>query len=198
MDSKSGVYEQLKGKSRKQVIEIAEREVKKVLTAVNISHYRDIRVWKTSQYFRVKFAANIGIEQPEKAPEIPKRTSLNISAPRIESSITFVSNEKKDEVRPKDQKFLFHYSEEIFAVAKTFDPRDRLTFEEAGDSFRVHVSHPMKEDSTGGSEVYLINKKTHERELVKHVHPRPIGGSSSTTDIGGKPFVDPDPEIEIF
>ena len=104
---------------------------------------------------------------------------------------------KSSDVRPKESKYLFKYSNEILEIAKTFDVRDNLSFEDQGENFRVRVSHPSTLKSSGGSEVYLIHKKTLEQDMIQHEHPQPFEGNDTITDKFGNPYVDPDPETEM-
>jgi len=49
MNHKNSTYFELSGMSREQIIQLASKEVKRVLADVNLSHYHVIQVWKTSK-----------------------------------------------------------------------------------------------------------------------------------------------------
>ena len=193
MNQQKNIYSELNGKSREQITQLASQEVKRVLADVNLSHYRDIQVWKTSKYIRVRFAANISVAEQE----VYEKSEGLIRSPGVVSNIEFISFENKIDARPKESKYLFQYSNEILDIAKTFDVRDNLSFKDLGETFRVRASHPSTLNSSGGSEVYLIHKKTLHRDMIQHEHPQPFEDSGTITDKLGNPYVDPDPEIEM-
>lgn len=194
MDHEGILFPQLKSKSRKQIIEIATKEIQKALPDVDLAPYRDVQVWKTSQYVRVIFDANISVDDQI----IHEKSDSPVRYSNIGSSITFRSTEKNVWIEPKESKFLFKYTPEILSIAKTFKIGDRLSFEDKGDAFQVRVSHPSTKGETGGSEVYLINKTTLKREIIQHEHPQPLGAMGVITDRNGNPYVDPNPEVEVL
>lgn len=184
-------YAQLVKKSRAEIIAVAREEIAKALKGVRLDDYAYIRVYKTSKYLRVRMDSNMRIADKELA-----ELSLGHSARAKTSELSFVASEFGAEVNPKDVSRLYEITDDMREVRKRFDISNSLSFTDRGDKLEVRRSHPTTADSSGGWEKYLIDKKTHESQMLQHAHPR--SRSREDAHIEGLMPTDPDPEIEIL
>jgi len=177
---KMNTFNELKNKSRSEIIKISEEYVKKYFDKDILSDFSKISVWKKSDTIRVDFALPVKFESPDRA----KSLALTII-------VTFTK--KGVFVSPQEKKYLYILTDETRKLAKMFASEYSISIFDRGDHFEAYVSHPQTDRGngifyTGGSERYSINKQTFEKKMIWHEHPQKQE-KSTFVDKDGNPVV---------
>lgn len=161
---KMNTSNELKNKSRSEIIKISEEFVKKYFDTDILSDFSKISVWKKSDTIRIDFALPVKFEIPDRAKPLASTIIVTFTKQGV-----FVS--------PQEKKYLYILSDETRKLAKMFAAEYSVSIFDRGDHFEAYVSHPQTDHGngtfyTGGSEGYSINKQTFEKKMIWHEHPQ--------------------------